>query len=141
MYTLFTKRDSVTVHFVLFAAAAATTTALPELSKLLTNFASTIRALEMLTKNEKKISFFHSIVQFMIFNGVECFAYLITIFNSRWRLTPRLRQRDIELLIRSVYTIHTYCMSCVAKRCSNILRCMEFSVANEIIFIWWVCTE
>lgn len=85
----------------------------------------------------------------MIFNGVECFAYLITISNFRWRFaglrsTPRMRNtaRSVEMY-NWMLCVCVCCVECKlnCKRCSNILRCVEFSTPNKIIFIQRVCNE
>lgn len=54
--------------------------------KLLTNCFYTFRVRNVNEKSRFSIYISICIVQFMIFNGVECFAYLITISNFRWRL-------------------------------------------------------
>lgn len=84
----------------------------------------------------------------MIFNGVECFAYLITISNFRWRFaglrsTPRMRNTARSVEMYNWMLCVCVCVECKlnCKRCSNILRCVEFSTPNEIIFIQRVCNE
>lgn len=89
-----------------------------------------------------KISMLHSIVEFIIFNGVECFAYLITISNSLVWCSPSL---SLFFLLRSfsrkIFVLQIYVSCCEISYVLNAFVDFPWKLMKLREGVGWVWLE